>query len=554
MQTGSRAVPVASVVIPTRRRPGYLDVTLGSVMPQARELGAEVIVVSDGPDAATAAVAGAHGARLTTLPEARNLNAARNAGAAQAAAELIIYVDDDIDAPRTWLQAIVDGARHDPDADAFGGPIRARLEGGGPRACGREPAPITTLDLGPTDRDVELVWGANMAIRRRALERAGEFDERLSDRGDEEEWLRRLADRGGRIRYLAAAELEHRRAPEDATVRALSRAAYALGRTARRNDVRKATPPPLGHELRVLAGCAWHTARRRCAFGVVMGAHTVGRLAETLKPRPTPPAEDFLSGESGHVAGLRANARALALDALADRRLRRAAGAKLTDAAAASPARRVLVLSVERTDVPGILGEARAELAGSHHHVSFASIAAGERGKFENLSALLAERDLTSVDWLLVLDDDVRLPTGFLDRFLFLAERFELRIAGPAHRFRSHAGWPVTRRVGATIARETAFVEIGPVTAFARPTFEVLLPFPPLRAGWGLDAHWSAVAAQRKWRIGIIDATPIEHRLRPVAAAYDRTDAIAEARAFLAGKPYTSASEAARTLVPHTTW
>jgi GT2 family glycosyltransferase len=543
----------ASVVIPTRGRPRYLDVTLGTVMPQARALGAEVIVVSDGPDDATARVAQAHGATLLTLPAPRNLNAARNAGAAAAGADLIVYLDDDISAPQSWLASVLAGAESYPDVDAFGGPIRARLEGGGPRACGREPAPITTLDLGPDDRDAEFVWGANMAIRRDAFVQIGVFEELLSHRGDEEEWLRRLTAAGGRIRYLAAAGLEHRRAPEDATVRALSRAAFALGRTARRNDVRKGTAPSLRRELRVLAGCGWHTVGRRCAFGIVMGAHSAGRLVEARRPAPAAPADDFLSGTSGYVAGIRASTRAIALDALADGRARSLRG-RLRAAADATPRRRVLVLGVERPDVPNVMAQARAELAASSHHVGFASVEAGARGKFENLNALLAQHDLAGVDWLLVLDDDVRLPGGFLDSFLFLAERFELAMAQPAHRFRSHAGWPVTRRAPGSVARETAFVEIGPVTAFAARTFDVLLPFPPLRAGWGLDAHWSALAGEHGWRIGVIDATPIEHRLRPVAAAYDRTEAIAEARSFLAGRPYTPASEAARTLVSHTTW
>jgi N-acetylglucosaminyldiphosphoundecaprenol N-acetyl-beta-D-mannosaminyltransferase len=48
--------PTASVVIPTRRRPDYLDVTLSSVVPQADRAGAEVLVVSDGRDRATADV------------------------------------------------------------------------------------------------------------------------------------------------------------------------------------------------------------------------------------------------------------------------------------------------------------------------------------------------------------------------------------------------------------------------------------------------------------------------------------------------------------------
>ena len=92
---------------------------------------------------------------------------------------------------------------HD-DEDLFGGPIVARLEGGGPRSCGREDAPITTLDGGPDDREIEFVWGANMAIRRRALERIGRFDETIQGRGDEEEWERRYKSAGGRVRYVAA--------------------------------------------------------------------------------------------------------------------------------------------------------------------------------------------------------------------------------------------------------------------------------------------------------------------------------------------------------------
>ena len=46
--------------------------------------------------------------------------------------------------------------------------------------------------------------------------------------------------------------------------------------------------------------------------------------------------------------------------------------------------------------------------------------------------------------------------------------------------------------------RETAFVEIGPVTAFHRDTFATLLPFPDVGMGWGLDVHWAAVGMTEK--------------------------------------------------------
>lgn len=266
-------------------------------------------------------------------------------------------------------------------------------------------------------------------------------------------------------------------------------------------------------------------------------------------------ADDFLSGASGQVFGLRATTQALVGDAICDA----IAAARLTPwrlrrASRSGPRRRVLVLAVQRTDVPNLLGAARAELRRSRHEVRFAATPAGERGKFENLNALLQANPARGYDWLLVIDDDVALPSGFLDDFVFLAERFGLRLAQPAHRRRSHAAFSITRRRPDSVVRRTRFVEIGPVVALHAITFSTLLPFPPLRAGWGLDAHWSALASSRGWLQGVIDATPIRHRLRRIAAAYDRDGAIAEGREFLAGHPYAPVWESQRTLATHRNW
>jgi hypothetical protein len=265
--------------------------------------------------------------------------------------------------------------------------------------------------------------------------------------------------------------------------------------------------------------------------------------------------EDFLSGTSGQVFGIRATSRAIVADALCDAvRFARLQPWGLRRAARAWPRRSVLALGIERTDMPNLLASTRHELLRSHHEVRFASTAAADRGKFENLNLLLEANPAAGHDWLVVVDDDVELPAGFLDAFIFLAERFGLRLAQPAHRRRSHAAFEVTRRRANSVARETAFVEIGPVFAFQAVTFDVLLPFPPLRIGWGLDAHWSAVAQQHRWPIGVIDGTPIRHGLRRIAASYDRHVAAAEAREFLAERPYTPAHEAQRTLAAHRSW
>jgi GT2 family glycosyltransferase len=177
-------------------------------------------------------------------------------------------------------------ARRWADAEAFGGPIRARLEGGALSGCRDEDPPITTLYLGPDDQETDVVWGANFAVRRSAIERVGDFDESIDwAHGDEEEWLERLSGKGGKLVYLPAAGVEHRREPADSTLRGLSRAAWVRGRGARRSDSHHDRAPGLAHEARVLAGCVWHAGRQRCQHGLVMAAHSAGRLTEALRGR-----------------------------------------------------------------------------------------------------------------------------------------------------------------------------------------------------------------------------------------------------------------------------
>jgi GT2 family glycosyltransferase len=564
--------PPASIVIPTRARLPYLEVALSSIAPAAARAGAEVLVIDDaGASQAARALAARFGARYEPHPGPLGLNVARNTGARLSHGELVVFVDDDIRAGAGWLAALLRAAGEHPDVDVFTGPITARLEGQGgwgshswaSRSCGREQPPITTLDLGVEDTDARYAWGANMAIRRTALERVGPFDVSLEHGGDEQEWQERLRalDPGARVLYVADASVEHRRTGSDARLRSLAAGAYTRGRAARRFDASRGQAPPLATELATLAGCLGHVIRRRCPAGLTMAAHSAGRLRGGLRERAQgahdQPAdgEDFLSGTSGTVGGLDGLRRAASDEAvnawelLSGRRLR------LELAARHAPAlQRVLVLGVERPQHRALAGAIRTELSRSRHDVELHTCPAQGRGKFENLNALLAAHPVDGHDWLLVIDDDVALPRGFLDRFLFLCERFSLALAQPAHRLHSHAAWPVTRRRASSIVRETRFVEIGPVTAFARVTFPVLLPFPELRMGWGLDVHWAALAREHGWRCGILDAVSIRHRAAPAAAGYERHDAVAEARSFLAGRPYVSAREAARTLTTHRSW
>jgi GT2 family glycosyltransferase len=660
----------ASIVIPTRARLAYLEVALSSIAPEAARLAVEVLVVDDaGPSQTARELAERFGARYEPHAHPLGLNVARNTGVERSAGELVVFVDDDVRVGAGWLEALLDAAAEHHDVDVFTGPIRARLEGSGEwgsRSCGRERPPITTLELGEHDTDADYAWGANMAIRRAALERVGPFDVSLEHGGDEQEWQERLRSLtpGARVMYIAGASVEHRRAGSDARLRSLARASYIRGRAARRFDAWRGQAPSLGAELLTLGGCIGHVVRRRCPAGLTMVAHSWGRLRETSRqhgirasrpvgsrpvgshpvssppvgshPLGSPPVgnlsrenvprgiitvendlgarnteetpnlgarnteetpnlgarnteetpnlgarntdgtskvratserapdDDFLSGVSGTVGGFDAVRREVldeALDAwqfLSASRLRLGLAARH-----APPLRRVLALGVERPERRELAAAMRTELLSSRHDVELHTCAPGTRGKFENLNLLLAAQvgvtgatgaPMPNHDWLLVVDDDVELPHGFLDGFLFLCERFSLTLAQPAHRLNSHAAWPVTRRRAGSAVRETSFVEIGPVTAFARRAFPVLLPFPELRMGWGLDVHWAALAREYGWRCGVVDALAIGHRVAPAAAGYARADAVAEARSFLAERPYLSAREADRTLTTHRGW
>jgi hypothetical protein len=288
----------------------------------------------------------------------------------------------------------------------------------------------------------------------------------------------------------------------------------------------------------------------------------------------TPDPASFLSGDGGDVTDpwrrTKRTAGELvygAIDAVSGTRLRAARLARRTRAPLD-----VLVIGVYRDG--SMLASALPALRSSRHDVRVAlgSMGAADPrlreqtvaehltgGKFENLNGLLAavpggaEAAVPggAPDWTLVVDDDVRLPRGFLDGFLAVCEAFDLDLAQPAQTLRSHSAWKVTRRRPASLVRVTRFVEIGPVTAFGRRAAAELLPFPELRFGWGLDLHWAALAGRHGWRLGIVDALPVRHESALVGSTYSRDDAVEEAARFLTGRPYLPSARAGEVLATH---
>ncbi len=125
-----------SVVIPAYNRAGMLRRALRSVLAQRPAPPAEVIVVDDGSDDDTAAVAERLGARVIRHPDNRGLSAARNTGLAAASQPWVALLDSDDEwldhhLARLWklrgehvlVAASALRLARDPSGDQFHGPV-----------------------------------------------------------------------------------------------------------------------------------------------------------------------------------------------------------------------------------------------------------------------------------------------------------------------------------------------------------------------------------------------------------------------------------------------
>lgn len=157
----------------------------------------------------------------------------------------------------------------------------------------------------------------------------------------------------------------------------------------------------------------------------------------------------------------------------------------------------------------------------------------GALGKFEALNRLLPRA--ADSDLVLFVDDDVAFPADFLPRYAAIVAELGADLAQPALTADSHHSYPITLERQGAWARTTNFVEIGPVVSMSRAFLDLVSPFPESNPmGWGLEAHWAKVARERGMTLAIVDACPVEHRVRPIARRYDVGEAAERMGRFLA--------------------
>jgi glycosyltransferase involved in cell wall biosynthesis len=199
-----------SVIVPARNAAATLPRLLDALAAQDLDEPFETIVVDDGSNDETVAVARRHPTVTSTLRAAgAGPGAARNRGAAQAAGGLLAFTDADCVPEPGWLRAGLAAAR---EADIVQGAV-ALPEGAAP---------------GPFDRVVvvgrfsHLYETANLLVQRELFERLGGFEPWLAPRGGgkelgEDVWLGWRARRAGaRAAFAPDALVRHPPEPRDA--------------------------------------------------------------------------------------------------------------------------------------------------------------------------------------------------------------------------------------------------------------------------------------------------------------------------------------------------
>jgi hypothetical protein len=163
----------------------------------------------------------------------------------------------------------------------------------------------------------------------------------------------------------------------------------------------------------------------------------------------------------------------------------------------------------------------------------------GYEPKWLLLERLVRDAPDQGFDYVLFCDDDIWMGRGFLDALIGLQQAHGFAIAQPARTWRSYTDWPIVRRRLGLTARQTGFIESGPVVSMSHAFFDLATPFStdsPM--GWGYDLVWPKTAEKAGLTMGIIDAVPVDHSFRPRSQLYSYDKEIARMADYLSTRDH----------------
>ena len=224
-----------SVVVPFRDQPRFLRTCVDSVRATTGELPVELVLVDNGTaDLETCTLverlAGDEDVRIVRDDRPFNWAQLSNAGAQAAAGDVLVFLNNDIEARRTgWLSALCAHALR-PDVAAVGarllypdghlqhcGVVVGLGGAAGHPLVGLSGAAPGYLSMAVATRECSAVTGACLATRRAVFEELNGFDESLGVDLNDVDFCLRAASRGYRTLYEPAAELIHYESPSRGT-------------------------------------------------------------------------------------------------------------------------------------------------------------------------------------------------------------------------------------------------------------------------------------------------------------------------------------------------
>jgi len=263
--------------------PKVLDAYCQLERPQG---GWQLIIADDGSDDGTPELLKQYASRLplTVINRERGgknaaLNAALDLALAESGTDLFVFTDDDATPHPDWLVQFQACARAHPDYALFGGTILPDWAVPPPEQILRHVPIGITFGVGeepegPTTPN--LIWGANMAVRRSVFDAGLRFDAKVGPNrgayrmGSETEFNGRVVAAGFRPWFCAGATVLHFIRPHQLTLAYALQRAYRFGRSARNQQIGADTAPRLfgvprwvfAKMLRDALTLAWATVRR----------------------------------------------------------------------------------------------------------------------------------------------------------------------------------------------------------------------------------------------------------------------------------------------------
>lgn len=281
------ADPTATVVIPVLNAASTIEAQLAALDSQEFAGALEVVVVDNGSQDATRAIAEGYEARTCTVrvidEPNRGVNRARNAGVAAASSGFVLLCDADDVVHPGWVAAM--SAAIGPGKFAAGAVDYETLNSERTRRIWAAP-PVSTT---------RWTFGGNCGFTKSMWQEIGGFDPRLSGHGDETEMFERAAAAGYQQVYVPAALVAYRLRPG---LSGMVRTRYRQGRSIVRTERRTGRPmgsvsdrsAPVLRLLRiVLSGPKWWVSPVRRYEWLGSLCRQIGVVVETARATSHPP-------------------------------------------------------------------------------------------------------------------------------------------------------------------------------------------------------------------------------------------------------------------------